>query len=270
MLHSLFATQKPVIGMVHLLPLPDSPKYEYDIESIFMRALKDAQVLMEGGIDGILIENAGDTPFCLPNNIGCATIAAVAVITDRIRQATALPVGINIAYNANKAALGAAVASGASFIRSTGWVNGYYSAGGFIEPQAPEATRYQKMIGGTHIQIYADVMVKNGSHFFLNDKTIEEMSKDIQSAGASAVVVTGRTTGEIPDISGIDKVKKAINIPLIVGSGATAANVEDFLPVADGFIVGTHFREEGKMDRPVVLDKVQSFMAVIKNYRRHA
>ncbi|MEW7977545.1 MAG: BtpA/SgcQ family protein [Candidatus Sedimenticola endophacoides] len=46
---SLPEGRPPVIGMVHLAPLPDAPGYDGDLERVRRRALRDAEALAEGG-----------------------------------------------------------------------------------------------------------------------------------------------------------------------------------------------------------------------------
>jgi predicted TIM-barrel enzyme len=61
--NSIFEKKYPIIGMVHLKPLPASPKYVGDLDFIVKSAVKDAKNLESGGVDGILVENIGDAPL---------------------------------------------------------------------------------------------------------------------------------------------------------------------------------------------------------------
>ena len=42
-------------------------------------AVADARSLSDGGVDGIILGNASDTPFSRPEHIGPETVAALAV-----------------------------------------------------------------------------------------------------------------------------------------------------------------------------------------------
>jgi predicted TIM-barrel enzyme len=44
------------------------------------------------------------------------------------------------------------------------------------------------------------------------------------------------------------KAKSATKLPVLIGSGMTAENIEEYLPLADGFIVGFYFRRNWKPD----------------------
>lgn len=57
-LREIFEVDKPVIGMVHLLPLPGSPGYDYyGMDAIIEKALADVKALEEGGVNGLIVEN---------------------------------------------------------------------------------------------------------------------------------------------------------------------------------------------------------------------
>ncbi len=260
MMKQLFGVEKPVIGMVHLLPFPGSGSYGGSIDRVIERAVSDAEALAVGGVHGILIENAGNSPFLIEENIDIIDTAMVTRAAVEIGRNVTLPFGINIASNGVKQAIAAAKASGGRFVRATGWVNGYYSSSGFVAPCAAECVRYRKEIDGEEIEVYADIKVKNGSHSFIQDKTVEEMAQDAASARAGGVILTGNTTGVKPDVGEIRRLKSILKIPVIVGSGTTAENLEELLSCADGFIIGTGFKEHRQMMEPVLVDKVREFM----------
>ena len=133
-LERLFGTRKPIIGMVHVLPLPGSPRYiDGSLQAVYDQAVEEALILQEGGVDGILLENAGDIPFLKPEDIGYETVGGMSVIGDRVRAAIKLPFGFNIVANAAKASLACAKSSGAQFVRVNQWANAYVANEGIIE-----------------------------------------------------------------------------------------------------------------------------------------
>jgi predicted TIM-barrel enzyme len=100
LLDTLFGVTKPIIGMIHVLPLPGSPRgRNCDLEHVYDRSLEEALDLERAGVNGLLLENAGDIPFLKPDQIGYETIGAMSVIGDRIRRVTTLPFGFNIVAN---------------------------------------------------------------------------------------------------------------------------------------------------------------------------
>src|SRR5262245_33978334 len=90
-------TDRVLIGMVHLLPLPGSPEHDgHGIGPVLERALSDAAAYATAGFSGVMVENHGDIPFRKPDRIGPETAAHMAVIADRVREACGLPVGVNV------------------------------------------------------------------------------------------------------------------------------------------------------------------------------
>jgi len=48
----------------------------------------------------------------------------------------------------------------------------------------------------------------------------------------------------------------------------TAENIQEYLPLADGFIVGSHFRRGGKFLEKLEPERLQAFMKVFVGERR--
>ncbi|HEY9711899.1 MAG TPA: BtpA/SgcQ family protein, partial [Chroococcales cyanobacterium] len=55
-LEELFATNRPVIGVIHLLPLPGSHRWDGNMDSVCLRAEQEAAALATGGVHGIIVE----------------------------------------------------------------------------------------------------------------------------------------------------------------------------------------------------------------------
>ncbi len=259
--------EKPIIGMVHLLPLPSSPFFKGSIEEIYDRALQDAYALKNGGIDALIVENGNDGPAQIEENVDLAVISSMSVICKKIVEAVDIPVGVNVVANATDADLAICKASGARFIRATSWANGYFSKTGFVLPTSAKTLRYQKSIAANDVTIMADVQVKNGSHLFISDKTILEQVNDLRSCGADYVIITGNSTGVEPDFEQLVEIKNKCKIPVIIGSGANTDNIARFLDYCDGVIIGTYFKEHRLMNEPVIEEKVKEFMDVVNDIR---
>ena len=77
-LKDVFKVDKPIIGMVHLRPLPGSPKYDpvnMGMDKIISIALEEAAILEQAGVDGVQVENMWDIPYLRSENIGYETAA---------------------------------------------------------------------------------------------------------------------------------------------------------------------------------------------------
>jgi membrane complex biogenesis BtpA family protein len=120
-----------LIGMVHLLPLPGSAGWLGDRRAVLTAARRDADRLLEGGCDALLVENMHDAPY-LRGAVGPETVAAMAVVVHALVELGA-PVGVQVLAAANKEALGVAVAAGASFVRVEGFAYAHVADEGWID-----------------------------------------------------------------------------------------------------------------------------------------
>jgi len=265
----IYNTKKPIIGMVHLKPLPGSPLYDADkgFGYIIKEGVKDALRLQEGGIDGIQIENQFDNPFLKPEQIGLEVVAAITAAAVEIKHATSLPMGINVHLNGGLHALAIALAAGAQWIRVFELANAYISNSGIIEAQAPQLLRYRAQLGTQDIMIFGDFHVKHGSHFILNDRTLEEQAKDVETAGGDGLIVTGTETGKAPDAKDIQLAQSAVGLPVLIGSGLSLENVNVLLPLLDGAIAGSYFKKDGRLKNDIDAQRVKDFMAAVRTIR---
>lgn len=252
-------TRHPVIGMVHLPPLPGSPGYAGDLSGLIAAAVGDARALADGGIDGIMIENFGDVPF-FKGRVPAETVASITRAAAAVRDAVDLPLGINVLRNDGLSALGIAVAVGASFIRVNVLAGAAVTDQGVIEGQAAELARLRKLLAAQGVRVFADVRVKHAAP--LAQRPIEdEVEELLERGGADAVIASGSGTGKPTDLEHLAQVKRAAGgSAVFVGSGAGVESAEQLLRVADGLIVGTALKEGGRVDRPVDPARVRALM----------
>jgi hypothetical protein len=267
-LGDIFGTPRPVIGMVHCWPLPGAPGYAgYGLDTIIEHAISDARALAEGGVDGLIVENMWDIPFRAGPHVAPESIAAHAVVARAVREAVRLPLGINLVHNGGVALLGIALAAGASFIRVCMLTGaGVWEAGSWDEGCAAELLRRRKELGAEHIKILADVDKKHSVRFpGIDLATHIEWTR---FSGADALIVSGRMTGDAPDLGKVREAKRLSgDRPLIIGSGATEENVAAFLGVADGVIVGSSIKEGGRIENPVDAARVRRFVEAARGAR---
>lgn len=263
---AIFKINKALIGVVHCPAFPGSPRYRGEpIQDIYDACVRDAKAYMTGGMSGIIVENHGDIPFSKPEDLTPETAACLAVATDRIQQATAAPVGINVLANAPIHALAVAAATGASFIRVNQWANAYIANEGFMEGRAAEATRYRSLLKAETVRIFADTHVKHGAHAITGDRTITELTRDLAFFDADVVIATGQRTGDAADESEIKEVRDATHLPLLVGSGVTTANVQAILQLTDGVIIASSLKQDGVWWKPVDPGRVIEFVATARD-----
>ena len=251
--------KKVVIGVVHLLPLPGSPLYRGSLEEVLDRAIKDAEALEEGGVDGIIVENLGDAPFRIRVR-NPLTISAFSVIAREVSRQVSVPLGINFLRNSAIEAAAIAHISAAKFIRVNAYVETVATDSGILRPVAPELLRFMKN-HGIRLGVLADIHVKHGK--VLGMRSIEETARDAVERGlASAIVITGRISGEPPSCEDLKEAKKT-GAYVFVGSGLTPSNI-DLLKYADGAIVGTFFKKDGNIHNPVDKKRVETLVNLIR------
>ncbi len=252
----IFGVRRPIIGVVHLLPLPGSPRYGGNIEEIISRALRDAHSLKNGGVHGIIVENLGDAPF-YKDRVEPHVVALMSRIAFEIKNSTHLPIGINVLRNDGLSALAVALASGADFIRVNVLVGAVVADQGIIEGNAAELHRYRRNLG-LETFIFADVGVKHAVSLGL---PLEDEADDAVRRGlADVLIVTGKATGKETDPESLHRVKNTVkDTPVFVGSGLNPENLHNFKD-ADGFIVGSYFKEDGLPPNPVNVDRVKKFL----------
>lgn len=269
-LKSLFQKEKPIIGMVHLRPLPGSPGYDpavMGMDRIVETAVEEAKKLEAAGVDGVQVENMWDIPYLKPSDIGYETAAALAVGIYAVRNSVSIPIGAECHMNGADCAMACAAAAGAGWIRVFEWCNAFISQSGFIEAMGGRAARMRKKLGADHILALCDVNVKHGSHFIIHDRTVEEQAMDVEAQGGDAVIVTGFDTGMPPTVERILKCKEAVSLPVLIGSGLTEENVPELLAAADGAIIGSWFKEGNNWKNPVSFERARAFMKQVERLR---
>lgn len=256
---NIFSHTKPIIGVVHLLPLVGSPQYAGSTQAIAARALLDAETLLANGVDGIIVENYGDAPF-FPNNVEAHTIASMALIVGEIRvRFPSAIVGVNVLRNDARAALAIASVSGAHFIRVNVHTGTMLTDQGIIQGMAHDTLRYRTQLG-SNVHIFADVAVKHAVP--LAPTPVVEIAEDTYHRGlADALIVTGVATGRSARIEDLTALKSALpSARVFVGSGITADTLGMMLTYADGVIVGTAVKRDGITSNPVDAQRVQALV----------
>jgi len=254
----------PVIGMLHLLPLPGSPRFAGDRDAIRERLLADADALAAGGVDGLMMENFGDAPF-LPEALPAHVVANMAVLAGAVRDRIGLPLGINCLRNDALGALAVAHAVGGAFIRVNVLCGARVTDQGVIEGPADRLLRERARLGAGAIRIFADVDVKHSAPLGTPRPLVDEVADLVERGGADAVVVSGSGTGRPTDTNQIDTVRGASGMaPVWVGSGVDAAGVAALIGRADGVIVGSSLKHDGEAHAAVDPARVRDLVARLR------
>ena len=255
-----------LIGVLHLPPLPGAPRNELHFERIVSHALRDAAALVEGGVQTCVIENFGDAPF-RSGTVAPHVPAMLAVVGDRVRAEHDIRIGINVLRNDALAAMGAALASDASFIRVNVLTGSAWTDQGLIEGRAAELLRYRRALCGlgTSPRIFADINVKHAVPAG-NPDIAHAALETVERGGADGVIVTGSATGAPTDLQQVRSVCEVIQgRPVWVGSGVTVESVRAVAKVAQGAIVGTALHMDGNIMAPIDKDRVRSMVEAARS-----
>ncbi|OLS38274.1 BtpA family membrane complex biogenesis protein [Alkalihalophilus pseudofirmus] len=264
----IFKTDKAVIGMIHLKPLPGAPHFKGgNLDEVFEFAMNDVRAYEEGQVDGLIIENAWDLPFSKPEDIGMETVAAFSVLATKIKEQTNLPMGINCLANGVMPALAVAKAADLPFVRVNQWVNAYVANEGIIEGPSAKALRYRSSIKGDDIKIFSDVHVKHGSHSIVADRSLAEQTRDAIFFDSDVLIATGNRTGDETQTDEILGIKSNTELPVIVGSGMSEENAEKIMSISNGCIVGSSLKKDELWWNPVDVERVKRFMEKVKKVR---
>lgn len=237
--YKIFKRKKVIIGAVHFPPLLgyyNCPGLKIALDN----ALRDLKAFEKGGVDGIIIENNYDIPHKILVNQ--ETVAAMTFLGEKIRSATKLPLGINVLWNDYKAALSIAKVLGLQFIRIPVFVDKAKTSCGIVEGQSKDVINFRKSIKAENIALFTDIHVKHSK--LISKYSITASAKLAIKNKSDAIVLTGKWTGQAPDLSNLIEVRKIVgNFPILVGSGTDKNNISELLKHANGTIVSTSLKE---------------------------
>ncbi|KAJ7985879.1 hypothetical protein DPEC_G00345040 [Dallia pectoralis] len=255
-----------VIGMIHVQALPGTPLGSMAIPEIIEKACGEAELYLHSEIDGLIIENMHDIPYTF--SVGpevCASMTAVCAAVRGI--CPSLPLGVQILSAANHSALAVALASGMDFIRAEGYVFSHVADEGLLNACAGELLRYRKRINAEHVQIFTDIKKKHSSHALTADVSIVETARAAEFFLADGLIITGTATGVQADPKELKDVAESVRLPVLIGSGVTNDNVEQYLN-ASAMIIGSSFKKGGVWANDVDAERVKRFMGKVHELRK--
>ncbi|MEW6126911.1 MAG: BtpA/SgcQ family protein [Acidobacteriota bacterium] len=263
----LFSNLKPIIAMIHVGALPGTPANSLSVAELARLARREAAIYRDGGVDAIGIENMHDVPY-LRGAVGAEIVAAMTVIGAAVKDESRLPVGIQILAGANLEAMAVAHAANLDFIRAEGFAFAHVADEGLIESSAARLLRYRKMIGAEGVAVWADVKKKHSSHAITADITLGATCETVEFMRADAVIITGNVTGEAPKVEDVREARSHCRLPVVLGSGIDAENLALFYEAADGFIIGSYFKVDGRWHNTIDARRVEKLMAAVNDLRK--
>ncbi|MBE9138145.1 BtpA/SgcQ family protein [Nodosilinea sp. LEGE 07088] len=258
----VFNTQNPVIGVLHLLPLPTSPRWQGDLQAVIDRAEQEATALASGGVDAIIVENFFDAPFT-KGSVDPAVVSAMGLVVQRLQTLITVPIGINVLRNDARSALAIATCTGAAFIRVNVLTGVMATDQGLIEGCAHDLLRYRKELGSS-VKILADVLVKHARPLGSPNLTTA-VQETIHRGMADGVILSGWATGSPPSLEDLELAKAAAGEhPVFIGSGADWENIGTLMKAADGVIVASSLKRQGNINQPIDPIRVGQFVEAMQ------
>jgi membrane complex biogenesis BtpA family protein len=261
----LFSRPKPIIAMAHLAALPGAPGYHAGrgIKGLIDVVARDIDRLQAGGVDAILFGNEGDRPYVL--QAPAEGLAAMSAIVATLKPMLKVPFGVDYLWDPY-ATVALAVATGASFAREV--FTGVYAADmGMWQPDCAGALRLRARLGREDLKLLFNVNAEFATP--LDGRPIERRAQSaVFSSLADAICVSGPLTGQPVDQLELRRVKAVLaNTPVFANTGVDIDNVASILEVADGCVIGTHFKVDGDTWSPVDGDRVKRFMDRVAELR---
>lgn len=261
-----FRDDRPIlIGMVHLQPLPGSPRFGGSMAAVIEAARRDAAALVEGGVDAVMVENFGDVPF-FAQEVPPITLAGVTAAVVKVQEVLPADIGlgVNVLRNDGRAAVAVAAATGAGFVRINVLCGARVTDQGVIEGNAANVLRDRRSFGIEGCQVWADIDVKHSAPLARRPLS-EEVSDTLNRGLADALIVSGGGTGLPTDPAKVREVCEVAcdRVPVLIGSGVNPDAARDLLIHASGLIAGTWVKQEGRVERPVDARRVRQLAEVV-------
>lgn len=262
----VFGVKKPIIAMCHLQPLPGDPYYEEStgMKEVIAWARKDLNALQAGGVDAVMFSNEFSMPYL--TRVHTVTVASMARVIGELMSEIRVPFGVNVLWDPS-ASLDLAVATGARFVREI--FSGVYASDfGLWNPNAGEIVRHQRAVNARDVKLLFNIVPEAAK--YLAERDIVEIARStVFNHRPDALCVSGLTAGTQTDASVLRKVKVVVpDTPVFANTGVRLENVQEQLKVADGAVVGTTFKYDGKFENHVDEQRVKTFMDKVRAFRK--
>lgn len=264
-LKEVFQTEKPIIAMLHLKALPGDPNYneQLGMEWVIENARNDLMALQDGGVDAIMFSNESSLPYL--TKVESVTTACMARIIGELHADIQVPFGVNVLWDP-AASIDLAVATDAKFVREI--FTGVYSSDfGLWNTDCGKVIRHRNSLGGRNIRLLFNIVPESAS--YLGTRSIKEIAKStVFNAHPDGLCISGLTAGESASANILSEVKETVgDVAVFVNTGVREANVEQYLSIADGAIVGTALKRDGYIWNNVEKDRVIALMNKVREFR---
>ncbi len=264
-LKEVIGTEKAIIAMLHLQAMPGDPYYDKNkgMKYVIEKAKEDLDALQEGGVDAIMFSNEFSLPYL--TKVNTETVAAMARVIGELMPNIDVPYGVNVLWDP-QASLDLAAAVDAKFIREI-FTGVYASDFGLWNTHCGEVVRHQRSIGAENVKLLFNIVPEAAK--YLADRDIRQIAKStVFNCKPDALCVSGLTAGSPTDMSTLKEVKEEVPETVVfANTGCRKETIARLLEIADGAVVATTFKYDGKFENQVDRRRVKEFMDVVRSVR---
>lgn len=260
-----FGTEKPIIAMCHLKPMPGDPYYDKSagMQKVVDAAKHELNALQSGGVDAVMFSNEFSMPYL--TKVKTETVAAMARVVGELLGELSIPFGVNVLWDPY-ASLDLAAATGAKFIREI-FTGVYASDFGLWNTNCGETIRHKYAIGADDVKLLFNIVPEAAQ--YLAGRSITDIAKTtVFNNRPDGLCVSGLTAGSETNTETIEKVKKIVpDVPVFANTGVNIDNIEEKLSVSDGAIIATYFKYDGIFENSTDEKRVTALMNKVKSFR---
>jgi len=264
-LKDVFGTEKPIIAMCHLQAMPGDPYFDKEkgMKWVVEKAKEDLLALQEGGVDAVMFSNEFSMPYL--TTVRPETVAAMARVIGELKHLIEIPYGVNCLWDPI-ASLDLAMAVDASFVREI-FTGVYASDFGLWNTDCGKVVRHQREIGAEKVKLLFNIVPEAAS--YLAGRQIESIAKTtVFNCRPDALCVSGATAGSATNPETLQRVKSTVGDTVVfANTGCRVDTIENIFKVADGAVVGTTFKYDGKFENQTDKARVKEFMDKVKSIR---
>ena len=234
-----------------------------NLRKVVDMARHDLHALQNGGVDAVMFSNEFSLPYL--TKIEPVTVGAMARVIGELKSEITVPYGVNCLWDPI-ASLDLAAATGAKFVREI-FTGVYASDFGLWNTNCGEVVRHQREIGAEDVKLLFNIVPEAAK--YLADRDIESIAKTtVFNCRPDALCVSGATAGSATDPETLRRAKSAVGDTVVfANTGCRVNTIENLLSIADGAVVGTTFKYDGKFENQVDVRRVKEFMDKVHSFR---
>ena len=238
----IIGTEKPIIAMCHLQPMPGDPYYDKGkgMKHVLDTARHELYALQDGGVDAIMFSNEFSLPYL--TTVRTETVASMARIIGELQDEISVPYGVNCLWD--------------PIVREI-FTGVYASDFGLWNTDCGKVVRHQYEIGAEHVKLLFNIVPEAAA--YLSNREIESIAKTtVFNCRPDALCVSGATAGTATNPETLRRAKNAAgDTPVFANTGCRAETIEMLLDIADGAVVATTFKKDGKFENLTDVSRVK-------------